>query len=210
MNDRDPIAEPIYDTWRPTYGDAGWYVSPPRTSSPGNEWLAELVEGTFVALGGLARPWRIGFRGETEGARDYARVLAPGESRAELAADAVRALRGWTCPVAHFDADLDLFAYVRTKTSRWVPERVWLRLYSHLGLRPWRGEAPGGGYLSFAHGLMLPEGLYGDDNSELHQLNQPLVEDTLRRWETVAGPIDGWEGSRGVWRYGYRESASGG
>ncbi|MDB4927656.1 MAG: hypothetical protein JWM10_140 [Myxococcaceae bacterium] len=50
---------------------------------------------------------------------------------------------------------------------------------------------------------MLPEGLY-DDNSELHDLNQPLLADALQRWEAVVGSIREWEGSRGVWRYGYR------
>lgn len=203
MNDRDLIAEPTCDTWRKGAGDAAWYVCPTGAPSPDNDWLAELAEGSFAALGGLARPWRIGFHSQAEGTSGYARALTPGESRAELAADAVHALRGWTGSVVYLHADLDLFAYACTKTSRWKPERVWLRLPSQLVLRAYRGEAPGG-YLTFAHSLMLPESLQGDDNSELHDLNQPLLADALRQWEAVAGPIFEWEGSRAVWRYGYQ------
>lgn len=203
MNDRDPTTDPICDSWSGSYGDAAWYVYPPDAPSLADDgWRAGILEGSFAALGDFARPWRIEISTE-EGTGGYERTLAPGESRAELAADAVRALRACPHPVASLHADLDLFAYACTKKSRWKPERVWLRLFSHLALRLTTNEASQG-YLTFGHGLLLPEGLYHDDNSELHELNQPLLADALRRWEAVVGPIKEWEGSLGVWRYGYR------
>jgi hypothetical protein len=202
MNDRDLIAEPIHDTWRPDDGEATWSVYPSGTPSRENDRMAEIAESSLATLGGLARPWRIGFHSLVEGTGGYARTLTPGDSRAEVTADAVHALRGWSGSVVYFTADLDLFAYARTKTSRWTPKRVWLRLHSQLVLTAYGDEAPSG-YLTFNHNLMLPESRKGDDNSELHDLNQPLLADALHQWESVVGPIE-WEGNLMVWRYGYQ------
>jgi hypothetical protein len=57
--------------------------------------------------------------------------------------------------------------------------------------------------LEVDHTLFHPGVDEGDGNTQLHTLNQPLLEQTLRSWEERLGTIRDVEGLTGIFRYGY-------
>jgi len=60
-------------------------------------------------------------------------------------------------------------------------------------------------YLCFDvdHTLFCALSKDNEDNQALYLLNQPLLENALRRWEERVGPICDFSGLSGIYRYGF-------
>lgn len=116
----------------------------------------------------------------------------------------LNAIREYPHSIEELEMDVDLFVYVRTEESPNQPTRAWVR---HLGeLVIWGGREYGRPYLFLSMGntLFYPFSYFPiEDNSELCCLNQPLLENALRKWEQHFGEISELEGLPGIYKYGF-------
>lgn len=117
----------------------------------------------------------------------------------------MQAVREYPVPLDTLNIEVDLFVYVRTQESPERPIRAWVRLPRNefIILGGPENQQP---YLRFETGYTLFRPLSKDyeDNSELYSLNQPLLENALRRWEQRFGAICEVDGIPGIYEYGFK------
>lgn len=205
-----PPVEPVYDTWELKKDAGAWCIAPAfdflsLTTREVNAWFAGVVTGMLEAFGGLVRAWRVDFntsyREDIEGVR---LEWQPGNSYQAYIADVLKTIKAFPAPIDTINIEIDLCVYVRTEQSPHKPVRAWVRLPSDFAI--WGGPENKKPYLCFEidHTLFRPESLYGDnDNRELYLLNQPVLEQALRKWERRFGTIRDVEGMSGIYEYGF-------
>ena len=201
-------SEPRLDTWRWQKYAGAWCITPasgPVSSAhETNAWFVTTLAATFEAFASLARAWRIQFG--TLANDDVPPVdieWHEGEPHGTFVAKALERIGTYPAPIYSLRVALDLCVYVRTDLSPDVPVRAWVRDLGGFAL--WAAANDSEPYACFeiAHTLFRPESVNAADNAELHALNQPLLEHSLRCWEKRLGPIRDIEGPSGIFRYGF-------
>lgn len=208
----EPPAEPVYDTWGVDAYAGSWYLTPtqqPEGTSPTavNAWCRDTLQGTLEAFAPLARPWRVGFSplGDVKAA-SIQLLWQPPQDPGEFRQDVLRAAEEYGTPIYEVEADLELYAYVRTVEAPERAQQRWVRLPSSFWLWSREGQGDGTSCFDVAHTLFRPYSKREDDNSELYRLNAPLLEAALRRWqERFGGAEIEAEGLPGIYEYGYRD-----
>jgi hypothetical protein len=213
--DRDAAtAEPRLDTWRWQKYAGAWCITPlpgPMSSaSETNAWFATTLTATLDAFDAFARARRVQFG--TLVRDEVAPVDAewrPDERYDQFVGRALEMIRTYPAPIYSLRVALDLCVHVRTDVSPNVPVRAWVKDLGGLAL--WGSTNDSEPYVCFeiAHTLFRPVSVEGDDNTELHALNQPLLERGLRRWEERLGSIGDVEGLGGIFRYGFAADDAG-
>jgi len=202
-------AEPLYDTWG-AKGDAGsWCVRAEHrpadfSATAVNAWFGTVFAATLDAFAELVRPQRVFFNSLYHD--DVPGVLLerqPHEVAEPFMQRVVAAAASFPAPLNMLDCDVDLLAYTRTVDSPVQPVRRWLRLANQFTI--WGGPENPDPFVCFTvnHTLFRATSAYDDDNLELYDLNHPLLERALRRWEGRIGPIVDFSGLSGVYRYGF-------
>ena len=128
----------------------------------------------------------------------------PGDSYGEYIEKVLKAIQEYPAAIEELEMKVDLFVFVRTQASPNQPIQAWVR---NLGVLVIRGGLEYGEpylYFDMDHTLFCPSSFYGEDNSELYGLNQPLLENALRRWEDSLGSICEVEGLPGIYEYGFK------
>ena len=105
---------------------------------------------------------------------------------------------------------MDFFVYVRTKESFPNVTKIWIRKFdqsTNLGdLTIYLNLEDQDSYACFnmEHTLFYPFSYQNyDDNTELYNLNRPLLEEALRNWEQKFNSEIEAEGLPGIYKYGY-------
>jgi hypothetical protein len=205
-----PPGEPLYDTWGGTKYLNRWCVDSPRTftsfeAREVNEWFATTLRATLEAFSLFARPWWIEFTTIfVEGVGPVALERGPDQSDSDFLEAALQAIRQYEAPIYSLDVEVDLWVYVRTEESPEQPVRTWIRSGSQFTFYGGAENPQPSVCLLVEHSLFAPSNSYGWSNQELHALNQPLLEQALRRWEQQLSPITEVEGGDGIYQYGFR------
>ncbi len=220
--------EPLLDTWGAKKNGADWCISPAvdltnSTVKERNTWLAEAMMSTIKAFAPLARAYRIYFDpiekidklSQGEPADDVIDGILMQwdfeESYETYLERAFQALKSYPLDIYILYIDIDLFVYVRTQKSLNKPFRTWVRRLSEsiviaklqISLDDLMNYEP---FLYFAmgHTLIYPYyDKFDDDNTELFELNRPLLAAALRNWEQAFNFEIETEGFPGIYKYGF-------
>lgn len=202
---------PLFDTWEVVKYAGSWVLEPgePGLAAPENPegedrnlWLAAALERTVLAFQGFARPWRVYFDPiDRQSTSSIEMIWTPDVVNADFVMQVIDMIHRYPQPVASIDVDLEENVFVRTPESPHLPVRAWVRLPSDISIN--LGSVP---YLAYnrSDSLFWSSSRWLVDNGELYRLNQPLLEQTLRRWEQMLGTITDVDGPEGIYRYGYR------
>ena len=205
-----PIA-PLNDTWAGKKSAGSWCIVLPfdftSLSIPEvNAWYINSTMETLDAFFELARVWEVSFGPSNESnIKGVVLEWQPGNSYEEYIERVLKAIREYPAAIEELAMQVDLLVFVRTEESPKEPIRAWVRNLGELLIRggPEYGEPD----LSFFvhHTLFYPFSYHNSaDNSELYSLNQPLLENALRRWEERFGSISEVEGLKGIYEYGFK------
>ncbi len=200
------ILKPRFDTWGMKKYAGSWCITPLLVDEGDkrNDWYVTVLHKTVEAFANLARPRFAYFSSLEEGTN---LVVVQWDGKASLSSyieTIVEAIRNYAAPIYTFEMEVDLHVYARTEDSPNTPMHGWFRLPSKFVFKGATEDY--GSYLCFeiAHTLFCSSSMDGSDNSELYTLNQPLLEQALRTWETQVGPIDEVDGLPGIYEYGFR------
>jgi len=206
--DTDTI-KPLMDTWRWFKGAATWYwiprSRPPSDKAPElNPWSATQLTEVLAVFHRIARVRTILFNTPPQSPRlstPEVRWNKETMSHAEFEQKLITIVRTEPHPLISADLTLDLYVWVRTE-PRNPPVRSWILNAASINLL-FEENSPYGA-LSIEHTLFLDGATYDDSNSELHRLNQPLLQETLVDVEARLGPISEVEGRLpGIIRMGF-------
>lgn len=202
--------KPLLDTWGWKQETGSWCIAPCLdlscfSTQEFNAWFATTIVKTLDAFSELARAWRVFFgtiyRDDVEGVKLEWEL---GDSHENYIETVLKAIRDYPAPIFELALEVDLFVFVRTQESPKLPIRAWVRLPRNeifiVGAAG--GREP---YLCFETGYTLFRSLSRDyeDNTQLYSLNQPLLENALRRWEEHFGSICEVDGIEGIYEYGF-------
>ncbi|MEH2243025.1 hypothetical protein [Nostoc sp.] len=205
-----PPIEPLNDTWGGKKDAGSWGVTPSfdftnLSIQSVNTWYVNSLMETLNAFSDLARVWSVFFYPSPES--EIKRVVLewkPGDSYEKYLKKVLEAIGEYSAAIEGLEMEVDLLVFVRTQESPNQPVRAWVRNLGNLVI--WGGLEYGRPYLFFSinHTLFYSFSYpLGEDNSELYSLNQPLLENALRRWEERFGPISEVEGLKGIYEYGF-------
>ena len=205
---RSPV-EPHYNTWGVKSSTGVWYLCPEVTIDSSsflelNGWIADSFMILLTEASTLMRPWLVSFSTISDPTIDPISLeWRVGDSLDDYLSRVRGTILNYPAPIYSLEALVDLFAYCCTADSPQRPICNWIRLHDKLHI--WSGSNGGERVICFEvnHSLFCPSSEFNEDNRELHLLNQPLLEQTLRRWEQRFGPICDVEGLLGVYEYGF-------
>lgn len=224
-----PCVEPLLDTWAVTKRGGDWSITPSDDLSntsvkERNIWYAEAMMSTLSAFSSFARAYLIYFdplekldklsQGETaENVVDGILIQWDfKEPYKKYLERAFQAVKNYPVDIYTIYVRIDLFVYVRTKESPDKPVRSWVRECGdnsyemadiQIGIEHLMNNEP---FLSFEmkHTLIYPfcHRSY-DDNTELFELNRPLLEEALRSWKREFDVEIETDGLKGIYEYGF-------
>ncbi|HLP90553.1 MAG TPA: hypothetical protein VK184_18460 [Nostocaceae cyanobacterium] len=222
----DYTTEPILDTWAWCNDGNAWGINVPwnqedRSQEAINACCANIFNKTQEVFSHLMRVWKVAIVPDPELDADVLITEWAGEyPYAQYINDVLDSIRDFPATIYRIEADLDLFIYVRTPDSPKQPVRTWVRLpCNELNI-----IAPiirnTGLWLEISYTIFGPAnkdyspltGPYPEpeedvvvvlDDNELQLLNQPLLEQALRKWEECFGTIDYVDGVPGIFQYGF-------
>jgi hypothetical protein len=130
----------------------------------------------------------------------------PGNSYEEYIEQVLKAIREYPAAIEEVAMQVDLFVYVRTQESPNLPVQALVRGLGELLICGGLEYGEPDFCFSVDHTLFYPFSYHNSaNNSELYSLNQPLLENALRRWEERFGSISEVEGLQGIYEYGFKQ-----
>lgn len=171
--------------------------------------------GTIESFSSLTRVHKIyfgsipKFRKEIKGIN---RERQSDESYVEYLESVFQAIEKYPVDIEYINIKLDFFIYVRTEESFPEVTRAWIRDFGqsinlgditiYLNLEDQDPYAS----ICMEHTLFYPFSYNADDNddnTELFNLNRPLLEEALRNWENKFDVEIEADGLPGIYKYGY-------
>jgi hypothetical protein len=208
-----PPVQPQFDTWR-VQNDSGWVIEPrvPPNSNPSelNAWYALAAADFLRSFGPWVRPWKfVAYvpATETHEKRHLNYTWKMGESPSLFIDQTLQHIREIPDAIYDLTLSLDMYVWFRSAESPCRPTRAWLRTHTDLQVAGPDPNRDAFLSLSIGHNLFAFSTWQSGENEELHALNQPLLEDGLRRWEQIAGNISEVDGVD-VFKYGFRTPAA--
>ena len=210
-----PCVQPSLDSWGAKSEAGDWSISPSynfkNTSvQERNAWYTEAMMSTVEAFSSLARVSRVSF-GSLPDSDNKSFKWDLEESYEKYLEKVCRAIQEYPVDIFRLYILLDLFVYIRTKESPNKPIRTWvgefgdsigigeiqIEIDSLMDYEPFL-------YFETTHTLFYPDSWDNhEDNSELAQLNQPLLEEALKNWEQKFDAEIEAEGLPGIYKYGF-------
>lgn len=214
-----PCVKPLYDTWGAKSEAGNWSIILPHDFSKAlveerNAWYANTLLLTIDAFVSLARINLIYFgsigdpKSRLEG-KSF--EWQPNEAYDDFLKKVSKEIREYPADISAIFINVDLFVYVYTEESPNKPVRAWVRRFGssiEMGQFEIYLEHPrykeNYVYFDISHMLFYPDSWnYKEDNTELANLNQPLLEEALRNWEQKLGAEIDPDGLNGIYKYGY-------
>lgn len=204
--------EPLYDTWRSKDGVGTWgmylsfdfnYCSTKNI----NNWFASKIRETLDSFTGLVRIWSIFLNEMSIAGRDKKSASFNWQESTfyeDYLANLFKGIQEYPVPIDRLTILVDMSVFVRTKEYPDRPILGWVRNLGELEISLELEDRKPYIYLTMDRTLFCQFSyLYQEDNSELFYLNQPLLENALRRWEARLGEIEEVEGLLGLGFYKY-------
>ena len=214
-----PVVEPVLDTWGAKKSAGSWDIILEfdynnKSVQEHNNWYAETLKKTLEAFSFLAKAYAISFGTSIYNSQNKHEVISlirqENQSYNNYIKTACEAIKQYSTDIDSISIGFDFFVYVRTEKSFPKPTRIWIREFgksNDLGgmMMELSIEDEAAGILfSMNHTLFYPFSYQtGEDNSELFELNRPLLEEALRNWEQkLEGEIE-VDGLPGIYKYGF-------
>ncbi|MEM7590152.1 MAG: hypothetical protein AAF383_01280 [Cyanobacteria bacterium P01_A01_bin.83] len=178
-----------------------------------NNWYAETLKNTLEAFSSLAKAYAISFDpiySIKDNPKGVTLIKQENQSYDNYTKTIFEVIKQYPADIDSINIGFDFFVYVRTEKSFPKPTRIWIREFGEsndLGgmLMQLSIEDEEAGILfSMNHTLFYPFSYpTGEDNTELFELNRPLLEGALRNWEQkLDGKIE-VDGLKGIYEYGF-------
>ena len=215
-----PCAKPIVDTWGAKKDAGCWNIDlqfdyKENSIYEHNCWYASTVEKTIQAFHSLARIHKVYVRPTPSDRNKVKGISVERQSNQlyeEYLANISKAIREYPVDIDSINIKTDFFVYARTKETFPKITRVWVREFGQsisLGdLNIYLNIEEQDPYASICmeHTLFYPFCYNADDNNdntELFDLNRPLLEEALRNWENEFNSEIEADGLPGIYKYGY-------
>lgn len=211
------IIKPLLTTWG-VKKDAGyWYINLPSkficySKEEQKESYRNAIVLTLDAFSSFAIIHTISFSPMPNSQSEVKRIILKrelGENYQEYIEKVLKALKDYPAEIYEIDIWFDLNVFVYTKQSPDKAVRFWLRYFGEsiemgnftINISVEDNEP----YMCFSieHTLFYPFSYQEDDNTELFNLNQPLLEKALRNWEQKFDSEIEPEGLPGIYKYGF-------
>lgn len=213
------VVEPLCDTWGAKKSAGSWdlileFDYNNKSVQEHNNWYAETLKKTLEAFSFLAKAYAISFGVSIYNSQNKHEVISlirqENQSYNNYIKTACEAIKQYSTDIDSISIGFDFFVYVRTEKSFSKPVRTWIREFgksNDLGSMTMNlsvEDEEAGILFSMNHTLFYPFSYQtGEDNSELFELNQPLLEEALRNWEQeLEGEIE-VDGLPGIYKYGF-------
>jgi hypothetical protein len=195
-----PPVKPIFDTWGRKDGDEFAWSSKFRVNFTSasdieiNAWYADAVVKTLSSFSNFARVWDVAFSLKNL-SPDNAVLISipkwqpdfPYDSYIDQMLAAIRA-----CPkqLISFEMKADIYVYTHTSDSPSYPVRGWIRNFADFWFSVYPDKNLAAIALSTKATLFCQSFFRYEDNTELYELNTPLLNEALTQWETHFGKLD--------------------
>ncbi|HLP91852.1 MAG TPA: hypothetical protein VK184_25095 [Nostocaceae cyanobacterium] len=222
----DYITEPLLDTWAWYNNGNSWGIDVPWNQEEFsketiNAYFSDSFNKTLEIFSNLMRVWKVTISPRSSSNVDSLITEWSGElPYTQYINDVLESIRDFPATIYRIEADLDLFIYVRTQDSPKKTVRTWVRLPNNeleitASIIKYIGLCLTIGYTIFGPANKDYSPLTGPypepeedvvvvlDDNELQLLNQPLLEQALRKWEECFGTIDYVDGVPGIFQYGF-------
>lgn len=205
------VVEPLFDTWGEKKSAGYWGIDGniewrDFSIQEINAWFAESLTKTLDAFSSLARVYKLVLLEEAELGANIGGVFEfksniPYEKYIQ---NVLNKIKKYPAPIYEIQIRLDMFVYARTNTSSNKPTRFWVREIGDISINIDREDECAGLWLNIENTLFYPFSYQNsEDNTELFDLNQPLLEKALRNWEQKFNSSIDVEGLPGIYKYGY-------
>lgn len=199
--------KPLHDTWDVRADTGVWVINLPSdftswSSQQINAWYKQTFISTVEAFSELIKVWEVALISTDEENKRVVINWNIGDSYEEYIQNISQKILEFPAIIHTLEIQADFNVFVRTNES---PEKIirgWVR---YLGKFYFCGHTFSGKpyiYLDMDHTLFCPSSSY-EDNTELYDLNQPLLEKALRNWEQKIGTINEYDGLEGIYEYGF-------
>lgn len=212
--------KPLCDTWGAKKSAGSWdlvleFDFNNESVREHNNWYAETLKKTLEAFSSIAQANAISFdpiysvKDKHEG---VTLTRLQNQSYNNYIRTVFEAIEQYPADIDSISIGFDFFIYVRTEKSFPKPIRTWIREFGksndlgHMIINLSVEDEEAGILFSMNHTLFYPFSYNADDNddnTELFNLNRPLLEEALRNWENEFNSEIEAEGLPGIYKYGY-------
>jgi len=212
------ITNPLLSTWDYKQDAGDWDIqlaSEFICSSKEQQKLSYIkaVEMTLDTFSNFARAYQISIISVPDSKSQLGRVLIEWQPEEEYKRYVERTLvkiRNYPDKVYEIEIKVDLNVFIYTEESPGQPIRAWVRCFDEsleMGEFsidiPIKDDDPSMRFC-LAHTLFYPFSYQNNkDNTELFELNQPLLEKAFKSWEKKFNSEIEADGLTGVYKYGY-------
>ena len=211
---------PLCDTWGYKENSGNWDLSlqfdySNKSIQEHNHWYANTLKNTLEAFSSFTRAYGIYFN-PIYSARDKCEGVTltwqQNQSYEQYLENVFDTIKKYPVDINWINVDFDFFVYVRTEKSFPKPVRTWIREFaesielSRMMIDLSLEDEEAGILFSMNHTLFYPFSYNADDNddnTELFELNRPLLEEALRNWEQKFDSEIEADGIAGIYKYGY-------
>jgi hypothetical protein len=206
-----PPIKPLCDTWNSLGDVADWLIEldvnfNSYTEQEINSWYIDSLVKILDSFSELIRICKVVFSPSSESKiKGVIIEWQQDTSYEDYIENIFTAIKEYPTSIEELEIKVDLFVFVRTEQTRDKPIRVWIRQCDEFLIRG--GHEFGSPYICFSltHTVFAPFSLeLEEDNKELHLLNQPFLEKSLKSWEKNFGSISEYDGSPKVYKYGFK------
>lgn len=205
-----PVVEPILDTWGGKENAGNWGLDgkfewEDFSTEKINAWYAESLNKTLDAFSSLVRAWEIVLINDGASRGDIGGVfeLRLHNSYEEYVEEILNKIKKHPFPIYEIKINVDMFVSVRTVTSS-NPNRSWIRNLGEFYIYVEQEDRETYLYFDMENTLFYPiDYRFDKNNTELFNLNQPLLEEALKNWEEKFDSSIDIEGLPGIYKYGF-------
>ncbi|MEM8676118.1 MAG: hypothetical protein AAGF83_19950 [Cyanobacteria bacterium P01_G01_bin.67] len=188
--DKDlPVVEPVLDTWGGKENAGNWGLDgkfewEDFSIEKINAWYADSLIKTLEAFTYLARIWEVVLVNDGTSRGDIGGIfkLESYDSYEKYIENILKRIREHPVPIYEIWLKVDMFVYVKTVIS---PEtnRFWIRDLGKFCISVDQEDEDSYLYLDIENTLFRPmDYRFDKNNTELFNLNQPLLEEALKNW----------------------------
>ena len=211
MTTQLPI-KPIQDTWEISGDIAAWYINfqldfTSLSIQEVNAWYSTAFTKIIESFTSFARVWQVSFKSNAKSKTSETILKWELEIEYEnYIRKTTESIKNFPDAIEQLEISFDLLVFVRTNKSPDKPVLAWVRNLANMAIMAGKESgkyAKPVVYIDIDHTLFCSSSMYELDNSELYNLNQPLLEKALRNWEQQFGTINEFDGIEGVYKYGF-------
>ncbi len=204
-----PSVKPLQTTWGLKQDAGVWSITPSfdftsLSTQQVNQWYVDITLKTINVFSPLCRVSAVSFTcSPSENTKPILIQWQSGSSYQKYLEKIVKGISEYPASIEILEMYVDMFVFVHTKESPDQPVRSWVNDLGHLAICGGKEYGEPYLYLEIEHTLFCNYSYEGKDNTELFNLNQPLLEKSLKNWEQKFNSEIEAEGQLEVYKYGF-------